>query len=189
MESKNHTVLHSIRFVSTALQRSKYICCVFSLVSKCRAQFFVVLFNYLFVDVTEASVEADDRCNLFEARSWGLPVAALVSTSELCFVESISSIDRLRPTMMVLLELLLLLFRIRLVFICLRGDGDEFFLLRVCFRLLQVEWVVVLLFVVVVDEEEERLMDADEGTRLTFGILSGSISFWPSSSLSSSPDS
>ena len=146
------------------------------------------IFIYLFVDVTEASVEADDRCNRFEARSWGLPVAALVSTSELCFVESISSIDRLRPTMMVLLELLLL-FRIRLDFICLRGDGDEFFLLRPCFRLLVFEWVVVLLLVEVVDEEEERLMDADEGTRLTFGILRGSISFWPSSSLSSSPDS
>ena len=162
---------------------------MFSLVSKCSAQFFVAIFIYLFVDVTEASVEADDRCNRFEARSWGLPVAALLSTSELCFVESISSIDRLRPTMMVLLELLLLLFRIRLVFICFRGDGDEFFLLRACFRQLEVEWVIVLLLVEDVDEEEERLMDADEDTRLTFGILRGSISFWLSSSLSSSPDS
>lgn len=84
------------------------------------------IFLYLFVDVTEASVDADERCNRFETRNWGLPVAALVSTSELCFVESISSIDRLRPTIIV-------------VFICLRGDGEEFFLLRACFRLLEVK--------------------------------------------------
>jgi len=71
------------------------------------------------------------------------------------------------------------------VFSCLRGDGDMFFLLRAFFRLPVVEWFVVLGVVV---EEEETLMDEDDGTRLTFGILRGSISFC-SSSLSSSPDS
>jgi len=113
-------------------------------------------------------------------------VAALVSTSELCFDESISSIDRLRPTMIVLVALLLLV-RIRLAFICLLLDG-EVFLLRACFRLLDVEWVVVLVEEVE-EEEEERLIEADDDTRLIFGMLRGRISFCPSSSLSSSPDS
>jgi len=125
-------------------------------------------------------------CNRFEARSWGLPVAALVSTSELCFDESISSIDRLRPTMIVLVALLLLV-RMRLALICLLLDG-EVFLLRACFRLLDVEWVVVLVEEVE-EEEEERLIEADDDTRLIFGIFRGRISFCPSSSLSSSPDS
>ncbi len=164
----------------------RYLLFALVLISKQRLQFFVGLY-YLLVDVTAASAEADDRCNRLEARSWGLPVAALVSTSELCFDESISSIDRLRPTIIVLVVFPLVL-RMRLAFICLRGDGDKFFLLRACFRLLDVEWVVVL-EVDVVEEEEERLMEAEDGTRLTFGILSGRISFCPSSSLSSSPDS
>lgn len=128
--------------------------------------------NYFLVAVTDVSVEGDDRCNRLEARSCGLPEAAFVSTPE---VPSISSIARFRPTIIVLLVLpvLLLLFRMRLAFICLRGDGEEFFLLRACFRLLEVECAVD---VEVVEEEEERLMDAEEETRLMFGILRGRIS-------------
>jgi len=131
------------------------------------------------VDVTEASVEVDDRCNRFEARSCGLPEAALLSTPEFLFVASISSIDRLRPTIIVLLVLpvLLLLFRIRLALIFLRGDGDEFFLLRASFRLLEVECVDDVVLVVEFEEgEEERLIDADDETRLMLGILRGRIS-------------
>ena len=131
------------------------------------------------MDVTEASVGVDERCNRLGARSCGLPDAALVSTPELLFVASISSIDRLRPTIIVLLVLavLLLLFRIRLAFICLRGDGEELFLLRACFRLLEVECVDNVVFVVEFEEEEEeRLMDADDETRLMLGILRGTIS-------------
>jgi len=59
------------------------------------------------------------------------------------------------------------------------------FLLRVFFRL--------MLFVgrseVLEVREEDVEVEVDEVTRLNFGILRGSISFCPSSSLSSSPDS
>lgn len=122
-------------------------------------------------------MDAVDRCNRFEARSCGLLVAALDSTSVFCFVESMSSMDLLRPTRMVLL-VLVPLFRMWLAFIGLRGDGELFLLLRAFFRLLvELEWVVVVLVVEVVEEEEERLMDEDEDTRLTVGILRRSISF------------
>ena len=127
--------------------------------------------NYFLVAVIDASVEVDDRCNRLEARREARPEAAFVSTPEFA---SISSIDRFRPTIIVLLVLtVLLLFRMRLALICLRGDGEEFFLLRACFRLLEVECVVD---VEVVEEEEERLMEADEETRLMLGILRGKIS-------------
>jgi len=139
-------------------------------------------------DDTEASVEADDRCNRFEARSCGRLEAALASTSAFCFVGSMSSIDRLRPTRIVLPLLLLLfpLFR-RLDFSCLRGDANVLFLLRAFFRVLVVERFDAMEFVEEV--EEERFKDEDDATRLIFGILRGNISLFPSSSLSSSPDS
>lgn len=134
-------------------------------------------------------MEADDRCNRFEARSCGRLEAALASTSAFCFVGSMSSIDRLRPTRIVLLLLLMLLFPLfrRLDFSCLRGDANVFFLLRAFFRVLVVEIFDAMEFVEEV--EEERFKDADDATRLIFGILRGSISLFPSSSLSSSPDS
>lgn len=59
-----------------------------------------------------------------------------------------------------------------------------FFLLRVFFRLLFVGRSEVLEV-----REEDVEVKVDEVTRLNFGILRGSISFCPSSSLSSSPDS
>jgi len=142
-----------------------------------------LLIDYLVVFNPEdaaGSVAADDRCNLFEARSCGRLATALASTPEFCFwVESISSIDRLRPTRILLL-LLLLLVLLRFVLSCFRGDVIEvFLLLRVFFRLM------LLLDV----EIDETLRDEDEDTLRNLGIFRGSTSFCPSSSLSSSPDS